>query len=88
MKLSQFLSEARTVAGEAASKRGLAHAGHGNYADSAGNIVAKSVGGERLVAVDKKEAEQATVGSAQGEAEDAHLPEKGGEGLGLSLIHI
>ena len=29
MKLSQFLTEARTVAGEAAAKRGLSHAGHG-----------------------------------------------------------
>ena len=82
MKLSQFLSEARTVAGEAAAKRGLAHAGHGYYADRQGNIVAKSVGGERLVAVDKKEAEQAAIGSNQGAEEDAHLPEKGGEGLG------
>ena len=44
MKLSQFLSEARTIAGEAAAKRGLTHAGHGYYADRAGNIVAKSVG--------------------------------------------
>lgn len=82
MKLSQFLSEARTVAGEAASKRGLTHAGHGYYADRQGNIVAKSVGGERLVAVDKKEAEQATVGANQGAEEDAHMPENGGEGLG------
>ena len=82
MKLSQFLSEARTVAGEAASKRGLTHAGHGYYADRQGNIVAKSVGGERLVAVDKNEAEQATVGANQGAEEDAHKEENGGEGLG------
>ena len=73
MKLSQFLTEARTVAGEAAAKRGLSHAGHGYYADRQGNIVAKSEGGERLVAVDPKEAEQATaVGSQQGADEDAH----------------
>ena len=57
MKLSQFLKEARTVAGEAAAKRGLSHAGHGYYADRQGNIVAKSEGGERLVAVSKKEAD-------------------------------
>ncbi|BCU96734.1 MAG: hypothetical protein CM15mV13_1810 [uncultured marine virus] len=54
MKLSQFLKEARTVAGELAAKRGLSHAGHGYYADRQGNIVAKSEGGERLVAVSKK----------------------------------
>lgn len=82
MKLSQFLSEARTVAGEAASKRGLTHAGHGYYADRQGNIVAKSVGGERLVAVDKSEAQQAQQGAEQGSAEDAHKEENGGEGLG------
>ena len=82
MKLSQFLSEARTVAGEAASKRGLSHAGHGYYADRQGNIVAKSVGGERLVAVDKSEAQQAQQGAEQGSAEDAHKEENGGEGLG------
>ena len=82
MKLSQFLTEARTVAGEAAAKRGLSHAGHGYYADRQGNIVAKSEGGERLVAVDPKEAEQAAVGSQQGADEDAHMPENGGEGLG------
>ena len=65
MKLSQFLTEARTVAGEAAAKRGLSHAGHGYYADRQGNIVAKSEGGERLVAVSKQEADQATQGATK-----------------------
>ena len=64
MKLSQFLKEARTVAGEAAAKRGLSHAGHGYYADRQGNIVAKSEGGERLVAVSKQEADQAQAQAA------------------------
>ena len=44
MKFSQFITEARTAAGEVAAKRGLQHAGHGYYADRQGNIVAKSEG--------------------------------------------
>ena len=56
MKFKQFLSEARTVAGEAAAKRGLQHVGHGYYADRTGNIVAKSEGGERLVTVSRDKA--------------------------------
>lgn len=86
MKLSQFLKEARTVAGEAAAKRGLSHAGHGYYADRQGNIVAKSEGGERLVAVSKKEADQATQGANQGAEEDAYKQENGGEGLGTIAL--
>jgi len=82
MKLSQFLSEARTIAGEAAAKRGLTHAGHGYYADRAGNIVAKSVGGERLVGVDKGEAQQVQQNAEQGAEEDSYRDENGGEGLG------
>ena len=38
MKFSQFITEARTAAGEVAAKRGLQHAGHGYYADRQGNI--------------------------------------------------
>ena len=86
MKLSQFLKEARTVAGEAAAKRGLSHAGHGYYADRQGNIVAKSEGGERLVAVSKQEADQATQGANQGAEEDAYKQENGGEGLGTIAL--
>ena len=81
MKLSQFLTEERTVAREAAAKRRLSHSEHEYYADRQGNIVAMSDGGERLVAVDPQEAEQAAVGSQQGAEEDAHKPENGGEGL-------
>jgi hypothetical protein len=44
-KFSDFLTEARTVAGEQAAKMGLTHAGKGYYADRQGNIVAKSTNG-------------------------------------------
>ena len=80
MKFSQFITEARTAAGEVAAKRGLQHAGHGYYADRQGNIVAKSEGGNRLVPVSGKEAEQAQNGANQGAAEDEHI--ESGEGLG------
>ena len=80
MKFSQFITEARTAAGEVAAKRGLQHAGHGYYADRQGNIVAKSEGGNRLVPVSGKEAEQAQGGAQQGAAEDEHI--ESGEGLG------
>ena len=73
MKFTEFLSEARTVAGDAAAKRGLQHVGHGYYADRSGNIVAKSEKGQRLVAVDKGEAQAAQAGVEQGDQEDAHL---------------
>ena len=69
MKFKQFLSEARTVAGEAAAKRGLQHVGHGYYADRTGQIVAKSEGGERLVTVSRDEAEQATASAENGAVE-------------------
>lgn len=69
MKFKQFLSEARTVAGEAAAKRGLTHVGHGYYADRTGQIVAKSEGGERLVTVSRDEAEQATASAENGAVE-------------------
>ena len=69
MKFKSFLSEARTVAGEAAAKRGLQHVGHGYYADSTGQIVAKSEGGERLVTVSRDEAEQATASTENGAIE-------------------
>ena len=84
MKFTEFLSEARTVAGDAAAKRGLQHVGHGYYADRSGNIVAKSEKGQRLVAVDKSEAQAAQAGVEQGDQEDAHLTS--GEGLGTVAI--
>lgn len=84
MKFSQFITEARTAAGEVAAKRGLVHAGHGYYADRQGNIVAKSEGGNRLVPVDGKEAEQAKMNSDQGAAEDEHI--NSGEGLGTIAL--
>ncbi len=84
MKFSQFITEARTAAGEVAAKRGLQHAGHGYYADRQGNIVAKSEGGNRLVPVDAKEAEQAKINSDQGAAEDEHI--NSGEGLGTIAL--
>ena len=84
MKFTEFLSEARTVAGDAAAKRGLQHVGHGYYADRSGNIVAKSEKGQRLVAVDKGEAQAAQAGVEQGDQEDAHLTS--GEGLGTVAI--
>ena len=84
MKFSQFITEARTAAGEVAAKRGLQHAGHGYYADRQGNIVAKSEGGNRLVPVDGKEAEQAKMNSDQGAAEDEHITS--GEGLGTIAL--
>ena len=84
MKFSQFITEARTAAGEVAAKRGLQHAGHGYYADRQGNIVAKSEGGNRLVPVDGKEAEQAKMNSDQGAAEDEHI--NSGEGLGTIAL--
>ncbi len=84
MKFSQFITEARTAAGEVAAKRGLQHAGHGYYADRQGNIVAKSEGGNRLVPVDGKEAEQAKINSDQGAAEDEHI--NSGEGLGTIAL--
>lgn len=84
MKFSQFITEARTAAGEVAAKRGLQHAGHGYYADRQGNIVAKSEGGNRLVPVDPKEAEQAKMNSDQGAAEDEHI--NSGEGLGTIAL--
>lgn len=84
MKFSQFITEARTAAGEVAAKRGLTHAGHGYYADRQGNIVAKSEGGNRLVPVDGKEAEQAKMNSDQGAAEDEHITS--GEGLGTIAL--
>lgn len=84
MKFSQFITEARTAAGEVAAKRGLTHAGHGYYADRQGNIVAKSEGGNRLVPVDGKEAEQAKMNSDQGAAEDEHI--NSGEGLGTIAL--
>ena len=84
MKFSQFITEARTAAGEVAAKRGLQHAGHGYYADRQGNIVAKSEGGNRLVPVDGKEAEQAQMNSNQGAAEDEHI--NSGEGLGTIAL--
>ena len=84
MKFSQFLTEARTVAGDAAAKRGLQHVGHGYYADRSGQIVAKSEKGQRLVAVDKAEAQAAQAGAEQGAAEDEHLTS--GEGLGTIAV--
>ena len=84
MKFSQFLTEARTVAGDAAAKRGLQHVGHGYYADRSGQIVAKSEKGQRLVAVDKAEAQAAQAGAEQGAAEDEHL--SSGEGLGTIAV--
>jgi len=84
MKFSTFLTEARTVAGDAAAKRGLQHAGHGYYADRSGNIVAKSEGGKRLVAVDRAEAQAAQQSAEQGAAEDEHL--ESGEGLGTIAV--
>ena len=84
MKFSQFLTEARTVAGDAAAKRGLQHVGHGYYADRSGQIVAKSEKGQRLVAVDRAEAEAAQAGAEQGAAEDEHLTS--GEGLGTIAV--
>ena len=84
MKFTEFLSEARTVAGDAAAKRGLQHVGHGYYADRSGNIVAKSEKGQRLVAVDRSEAQAAQAGVEQGDQEDAHLTS--GEGLGTVAI--
>ena len=84
MKFIQFITEARTAAGEVAAKRGLQHAGHGYYADRQGNIVAKSEGGNRLVPVDGKEAEQAKMNSDQGAAEDEHITS--GEGLGTIAL--
>lgn len=84
MKFSQFLTEARTVAGDAAAKRGLQHVGHGYYADRSGSIVAKSEGGKRLVAVDREEAMQAQQGAEQGAAEDEHITS--GEGLGTIAV--
>ena len=84
MKFSQFLTEARTVAGDAAAKRGLQHVGHGYYADRSGQIVAKSEKGQRLVAVDRAEAQAAQAGAEQGAAEDEHLTS--GEGLGTIAV--
>ena len=84
MKFSQFLTEARTVAGDAAAKRGLQHVGHGYYADRSGQIVAKSEKGQRLVAVDRAEAQAAQAGAEQGAAEDEHLTN--GEGLGTIAV--
>lgn len=84
MKFSQFLTEARTVAGDAAAKRGLQHVGHGYYADRSGQIVAKSEKGQRLVAVDRAEAQAAQAGAEQGAAEDEHL--SSGEGLGTIAV--
>ncbi len=80
MKFSQFITEARTAAGEVAAKRGLQHVGHGYYADRQGNIVAKSEGGNRLVPVSPDEAAKAQQGAEQGAAEDEHI--NSGEGLG------
>ena len=60
-KFSDFLTEARTAAGEAASKMGLTHMGKGYYADRQGNIVARSVnGGAKLEKVTPEQAAQAT----------------------------
>lgn len=70
MKFTQFLTEARTVAGETAAKRGLTHVGHGYYADKSGAIVAKSEKGQRLVAVTPEEAAVAQQGAEDGAAED------------------
>ena len=70
MKFASFISEARTVAGEAAAKRGLTHVGHGYYADRSGTIVAKSEGGQRLVGVSPDEAAQAQANAEDGAAED------------------
>jgi len=70
MRFASFITEARTVAGEAAAKRGLQHVGHGYYADRTGQIVAKSEGGQRLVAVSPEEAAQAQASAENGAAED------------------
>lgn len=70
MKFTQFLTEARTVAGETAAKRGLTHVGHGYYADKSGTIVAKSEKGQRLVAVTPDEAAVAQQGAEDGAVED------------------
>jgi len=70
MKFTQFLTEARTVAGETAAKRGLTHVGHGYYADKSGAIVAKSEKGQRLVAVTPDEAAVAQQGAEDGAVED------------------
>lgn len=70
MKFTHFLAEARTVAGETASKRGLVHVGHGYYADKSGQIVAKSEQGQRLVAVTPDEASAAQQGAETGATED------------------
>ena len=50
---SKFFGEARTKAGLEAEKKGLTHTGKGYYSDTKGNIVAKSVDGERLINVSK-----------------------------------
>ncbi|MBU38014.1 MAG: hypothetical protein CMA59_00665 [Euryarchaeota archaeon] len=70
MKFTNFISEARTAAGETAAKRGLQHVGHGYYADRSGTIVAKSEGGQRLVPVDPQEAEVVQQDAATGFEED------------------
>lgn len=68
-KFSDFLTEARTAAGEQAAKLGLRHMGKGYYADKQGNIVARSVGGQRLEKVTPEQAAQ-----VQGKTEEE--PEK------------
>jgi hypothetical protein len=83
-KFSDFLTEARTAAGEQAAKMGLTHAGKGYYADRQGNIVAKSVNGgaklekvtpEQAAAVQQQEPEQqqAPEGEEEAAEEGGHI---------------
>jgi hypothetical protein len=81
-KFSDFLTEARTAAGEQAARMGLTHAGKGYYADRQGNIVARSInGGAKL---EKVTPEQAAAVQQQAEPEkqapegEEQAPEEGG----------
>ena len=58
-KFKQYIQEARTTAGEQASKMGLRHVGRGMYADKNGKIVAKSEGGKRLVRLSSQQSADA-----------------------------
>lgn len=70
-KFSDFLTEARTAAGEAAAKMGLKHMGRGYYADRSGNIVARSIGGQRLEKLTPEQAAQAVKDTEETEQDTA-----------------
>ena len=83
-KFSDFLTEARTAAGEQAAKMGLTHMGKGYYADRQGNIVARSVqGGSKLEKVTPEQAAQ-----VQQQAEPEAPQQQGGEEEAAEGGHI